>query len=188
MKRAKPLLAMWAVSVTLLSTPALVSANTNSYAPDPATVSQVADRLFTFKQQAIEASRHAETLFSLTRNHRTHWESHTYYLNTLRDQVNSMGRMLAELEGLKPQASELQHMAIEQARPHLVAIAEDTTKALDLVRADRYNLRQPEYKTSVNGIYEHADGVYQTVDTIIDYKHAKIRLQNLEPAHPVVGE
>ena len=189
MKRPKPLLAMWAVSAILLSTPALVSANTNSNVPDPTAVSQVANHLSTLKQQAVEVSRNAETLYSLARNHRTHWESHTYYLNTLREQVNSMGRMLAELEEMKPQASELQQMAIEKARPHLVAVAEDTTKALDLVRAGRHNLRQPEYKTSVDGIYEHAEGVYATVDTIIDYKTAKIRLQNLEPApHQVVGE
>jgi hypothetical protein len=91
--------------------------------------------------------------------------------------------MLAELEEMKPQASEVQQMAIERARPHLVALADETGKASNLVRPGRWNLRQPEYKETVADLSQHADGLYQTVDTIVDYHNVNDRLQSLEPAH-----
>lgn len=51
------------------------------------------------------------------------------------------------------QASEVQQMAIERARPHLVALADETGEAINLVRSGRWNLRQPEYKETVADLY-----------------------------------
>jgi uncharacterized protein YoxC len=182
MKRRRILVASLVVAA-MLSVPAVLSADTNNSTRDAAKVSQVAVRLSTFEQQAAEVSRDAETLLSLTRNYQTRWESHTYYLNNLRHDVNDMGRMLAELEEMKPQASEVQQMAIERARPHLVALADEIGEASNLVRPGRWNLRQPEYKETVADLSHHADGLYQTVDTIVDYHNANDRLQSLEPAN-----
>jgi hypothetical protein len=182
MKRKRILVASWAVAAMLL-VPAVLSADTNNSTRDAAKVSQVAVHLSTFEQQAAETSRDAATLLSLTRNHRTSWESHTSYLRILREGVNDMGRMLAELEEMKPQASEVQQLAIEKARPHLVALAGETGEAINLVRPGRRNLSQPEYKETVADLSLHADGLYQTVDTIVDYHNANDRLQSLEPPH-----
>jgi uncharacterized protein YoaH (UPF0181 family) len=182
MKRKRILVASWAVAAMLL-VPAVLSADTNNSTRDAAKVSQVAVHLSTFEQQAAETSRDAATLLSLTRNHRTSWESHTSYLRILREGVNNMGRMLAELEEMKPQASEVQQTAIERARPHLVALADETGEAIKLVRPGRWSLRQAEYKETVADLSKHADGLYQTVDAIVDYHNANDRLQSLKPAH-----
>ena len=93
MKRRTILVASLAVA-TMLSVPALLSADTNS-TRDTEKVSQVADHLYTFEQQAAEVSRDAETLLSLTRSGQVTWQSHAYYLSTLRNGINGMGRMLA---------------------------------------------------------------------------------------------
>lgn len=174
--------ASWAVAAMLL-VPTVLSANTNNSTQNGAKVSQVADHLSTFEQQAFEVSRGADTLLLLTRDRQTSWESHIHYLNTLRQGVNDMGRMLAKLEEMKPLASEVQQMAIERARPHLVALADETREAINLVQAERWNIRQPEYAATVADLSLHADGLYQTVDTIVDYHNANDRLQSLKPAH-----
>jgi hypothetical protein len=182
MKRKIILVASWAVAA-LLFVPAVLAADTNNSTRNAAKVSQVAAHLSTFEQQAARTSRDAETLLSIARNHRTSWESHTSYLRVLREGVNNMGRMLAELEEMKPQASELQQAAIERARPHLVALANETGEAIKLVRPGRWNLSQAEYKDTVADLSQHADGLYQTVDTIVDYHNANDHLQSLKPAH-----
>ena len=65
------------------------------------------------------------------------WRSHAHSLETLKKQVNQLGQTLTTLEELKPQANEGQRMAIENARPHLAAMAEELTQALDLLSDDR---------------------------------------------------
>lgn len=98
-----------------------------------------------------------------------------------------MGRLLAELEEMKPEASEAQQMAIERARPHLVALANETCEALDLLRAGNRNLTQPQYKETVADLSRQADILYQTVDAIVDYHNADDRLDNLEASHSGSG-
>jgi hypothetical protein len=93
--------------------------------------------------------------------------------------------LLAELEEMKPQASVVQQMAIERARPHLVALAAGTTEALDLLRTRK--LMQPQYKETVADLSRQADILYQTVDTIVDYQNADDRLDNLEALHSGSG-
>lgn len=181
MKRKIILIASCAIAAMLL-VPAVVSADTNNSTRD-AKVSQVADHLSTFEQQAAKVSRAADTLLLFTRDQQISWESHIYHLNNLRNGVNDMGRLLAELEEMKPQASEGQQMAIERARPHLVALAHETGEAINMVNAERWNIRQPEYKGTVADLSQHADGLYQTVDTIVDYHNANDRLKSLKPSH-----
>jgi hypothetical protein len=167
----------------MLAVPGAVSADANNSNRDDSKMSQVAIHLSAFDQQAYRVSRGADTLLLQTRDQQTSWESHIYYLNTLRKGINDMGRMLAELEELKPQASEEQQMAIERARPNLVALADKTEKAINLVNTERWNVRQPEYEATIAELSQHADRLYQTVDSIVDYHNAKDRLQGLEPAY-----
>ena len=184
--RYKNVFLAWSL-VAMIALPAALKADTNKATPDPATVRQVADHLAAFEQQAVDVSRLSDHLLSLTRNHKTNWESHVYYLNNLRHDINGLGRMLSELEQSKPQASEAQQMAIERARPHLVALANETTEALYFVRDGRRNLWQPQYKETVADLSDQAHILYQTVDTIMDYHNADERLDNLEASHSGSG-
>lgn len=175
------------IVTTMLALPAALRADTNSSTPDPAKAQDVANHLSTLEEQAAVVSGDADTVWSLSRDHHTNWQSHAYYLNNLREDVNSMGRLLAELEEMKPEASEAQQMAIERARPHLVALAKETSEALDLLRTGNRNLAQPDYKETVADLSGHADILYQTVDTIVDYHNADDRLDKLEASHSGSG-
>lgn len=171
----------------MIAVPAALRADTNDSTPDPAKVQDVANHFSTLEEQAVGVSRDADTVWSLSQDHHTNWQSHAYYLNNLREDVNSMGRLLAELEEMKPEASEVQQMAIERARPHLVALANETGEALDLLRAGNRNLTQPQYKETVADLSRQADILYKTVDTIVDYHNADDRLDKLEASHSGSG-
>jgi|SRR5450631_2323613 hypothetical protein len=175
------------IVTAMIAVPATLRADTNQSTPAPASVRDVADHLSVFEQQAADVSRNADDLLTLTRSHRTARESHAYYLGNLRHDINDLGKMLSELEQAKPQASEAQQMAIEKARPHLVALANETSEALDLLRAGRENLWQAQYKETVADLSRQADILYQTVDTIVNYHNADDRLDKLEASHTGSG-
>jgi hypothetical protein len=94
--------------------------------------------------------------------------------------VNQLGVTLAELEALKPQASESQRMAIEHARPHLASVAQSTTRAFELIKDNRGSVHFPEYGEAVSDIYEHADVLHTKLDAVLDFESAKERLDALE--------
>ena len=175
------------IVMAMIAVPAVLRSQTNHSTPDPASVRDVANHLSAFEQQAADVSRSAGDLLTLTRNHRAARESHAYYLGNLRHGINNLGRMLSELEQAKPQASEAQQLAIEKARPHLVALANETSEALDLLRAGRENLVQAQYKEAVAELSRQADILYQTVDTIVNYHNADDRLDKLEASHAGPG-
>jgi hypothetical protein len=185
--RYKKLFLASCLVAAMIAAPAALRADTNHSTPDPASVRDVADHLSIFEQQAADVNRNADDLLTLSRNHRTNWASHAYYLNNLRHDINDLGRMLSGLEQAKPQASEAQQMAIEKARSHLVALAAETTEALDLLRTRSGNLMQPQYKETVADLSRQADILYQTVDTIVNYHNADDRLDKLEASHSGSG-
>ena len=167
----------------LLMIPATAWSDTGKTGSDQAVINDVAAQLSQFEEQAAKVTHDAEVLVSLSRNFRTNPESHAYYLNGLKDDINQMGALLAELEQMKPQATEAQRLAIENVRPHMVLLAAEATNALALAREGHIILRQTPYREAVANMSKHAEVVYQTLDTIVDYHEAHERLENLEPSH-----
>jgi hypothetical protein len=141
---------------------------------------QVADQLAGFKTTAYELSREADTLSSTTPLHQLSWQAHSNRLGILKDHVNQLGSTLAELEALKPQANDSQKMAIEHVRPHLVAVAQHLTLAIELVNENSNNIHSPEYGERVSTIYAHADALYSKLDAILDHQNVNMRLEALE--------
>ena len=141
---------------------------------------KVADQLSSFKQTALEMRRTRRTagLDGLPRQ--VHWMSHAQSLETLKTHVNQLGQTLTSLEQLKPQANEGQRMAIENARPHLVGVAQQLTRAIDLLSDDRQSVIWSPYTNTVSSLYNHADSLYETVDTIMDYEESRMRLLDLD--------
>ena len=147
--------------------------------PNADVQSQVADRLGEFKSTALKLHHQADLLKSYG-NSPLSWQTHVNRLSTLKDHVNQMGKSLSELEGMKLHASENQKLAIEHARPHLAAIAQSTTRAIELLNENRINTRFPEYGEVASDIYEHTDTLHTKLDAILDFENSKDRLDALE--------
>lgn len=140
----------------------------------------VADRLSELKSTAYAMRVTTDNLKSFTPAKQLHWQSHAHNLEALKSQVNAMGKSLSELEGLKAEANPSQTLAIEQARPHLVTVAENLEQAIELIREDRNNVYWNDYAETVNNMQDHAESLYTKLDTILDYEYAKAQLDGLE--------
>ena len=140
----------------------------------------VGNQLSDFKTTAYQMRTEADLLKSYTLGKRLSWETHTRQLSILKDQVNQLGKNLADLESQKSVANENQVMAIEQVRPHLESIAQNLTFAIESVNENRPNVHSMEYAEAVDSVYAHADDLHTKVDTILDYDAARTRLDKLE--------
>ena len=142
-------------------------------------VSKIDDMLAQFESRAIETRRDAAILESKRRNSQLSWQTHSEKLGVMKEHINEMGKMLAELEAMKPKATLFQEKAIEAARPHLEDMAQRVEKAINWLNEDRKSMSKAEYKDNLHGIWVSSDRLYRDVDTIIDYHKARMRLQEL---------
>jgi len=147
---------------------------------------QVAERLDDFRITALKVQRQADILQS-HRNSPVSWQTHANQLADLTDHVNELGKSLSELEAMKSQASDAQRLAIEHARPHLVAIAQSTMRAIELLNENRGITRFPAYSEVASDIYDHANTLHTKLDVILDSENSKSRLDALE-LQPVSSE
>jgi septal ring factor EnvC (AmiA/AmiB activator) len=183
-KTISPLLASSLMTVLLvaLATPAFADTGQQNQ-----TQRQLAAQLSDFKRAAFEMRREADTLSVATPGKRLHWKSHADRLSKLKGQVNQLGQNLADLEAQVSEATDTQAMAIEHARPHLAAVADNVTRAIRLLNGDRNSVHGMEYAEAVNDIYSHADALHSKLDTILDYDASRMRLESLN-LQPVLTE
>ena len=167
-----------ALAVALSLAPAATPAHAD--APSDSAHPVVSEHLKDFKGTAFEMRQEAATLHSHTSGKRMAWQTHTQSLAALKQQVNDLGRTLAELEQLKAVSGETQQMAIENARTHLLAVAQNLTLAIEMVNENRSSIVHGDYADAVRNIQEYTASLYEKVDTLLDYEATRMRLDNLE--------
>ncbi|HEY3619716.1 MAG TPA: hypothetical protein VGK96_23150, partial [Candidatus Sulfotelmatobacter sp.] len=81
------------------------------------------------REKAAVLSRDADEMESLTRSD-VSWQSHAAMLDTMRDDVNDMGKIVEKLEASRSSASQWQQQAIDRMVPLLKELASNTTAAI----------------------------------------------------------
>ncbi len=142
---------------------------------------EIAKNLDQFESAAAALQRQADEYATSMRAHRPQRESHARQLTGVKEQVNYLGRQLSKLEELSPAGTSLQQRAIEVARPHLEAVAEDVQIAIVMLNDDKQGHWTLEFREAVQDINEHADVLYTKVDAITDYEKARDRADSMKP-------
>ena len=144
------------------------------------TQSEIAKRLDRFESAAAALQKQTDRYASSIRTNQLQRLSHANQLNQAREQVNYLGRELSGLEQLSPQGTELQQMAIREARPHLEAVADHVQSAIVMLNEDKSSYWTAEFREKVKGMYEHADNLYLKVDSITDLEKTRSRAASLD--------
>jgi uncharacterized coiled-coil DUF342 family protein len=132
------------------------------------------------KRTASELRKTADTLHTITRSGSHSSQTHSMYLNSARDDVNRLGKILSNLEDLQANATDAQQMGITRMRPQLVETANALTSAIDLLNERRHNVQFPEYRQAVQTVNKQAASLHQSLDAVLDYESARARLDSLE--------
>jgi hypothetical protein len=163
-----------------LSLPVFAGAETWNNSAGDKPHPEVAQQLKTLKGTAMDLHRQADKLQSYSMNSMLSWRTHSDQQTLVKEHINQLGKMLAELENQKHVANENQRLAIEQVRPHLVGAAQNLTQAMELVNDDRINVRFADYADAVSNLYDHSEMMSEKLDTILDYENSRLRLESLE--------
>jgi hypothetical protein len=128
------------------------------------------------RDHAFEVRRTAARLEQMSRSKLFGSDTHRWALNDIRDDVNDLGVVLGSLEQIRGDATSLQQKAIADARPRVEALAQATTRAIQLKSENPANRMFPEYRDAVGSIYENAAELDRMLDAVLDYKEARARL------------
>lgn len=171
---------LWAVGLAIfLALPIASRAASTERTP---LTQEIAQQLRDAKRSSWELRKMTDTLDAITRNGGSSWQSHSSYLNTVRDNVNQLGKMLASVEELKQHGTKSQQIAIQAMRPRLMETADALRTAIQLLNDNRYHVYFTGYGEAVRTVSEQSASLHETLDAVLAYEAARERLDQLESA------
>jgi DNA repair exonuclease SbcCD ATPase subunit len=125
-----------------------------------------------------QLDNNADRLNSLApNNHR--WQTHSYHLNEIKDQVNRIGDRLEALQAMQSFALPWQLEAIDSVVPMGLQIADRTTAAINHLNENHQYLWAPHYVDHLRTIASLADQMEGRLDTHLKLDEARDKIQTL---------
>jgi hypothetical protein len=133
---------------------------------------QIAQQLKSFEQTAHTTSTQLDRYAASVRAGNPHRTTHSVNLNDARDNVNKLGRQMAEMEKLNAEGSAVQQAALREARPHLELLASHVETAINTMNEGTSSYRSQDFRETVKGMYEQANLIHSKVDALTDFEQA----------------
>jgi hypothetical protein len=140
---------------------------------------QITQLLADAKSHAVQAEDDAATLEGYARS-RVSWKLHSYELDSMKQHVNEMGKIAAELQNLEPQASDWQKRAIHQVIPLLKDMAGNLNKTIEHLNENQARVHMPAYIDYTRTNYELAKRTADLIRDFVDYDEARSAAAALE--------
>lgn len=141
-------------------------------------------------EQASKLFSQMNTLASKTRKevarlqvqgYQLSWRDHAARLQTARNDINTMGQDLKELNGMKTGLEPWQQSLLDKITPDLHEMAYQTEAAIKRLDAhqDRTYLAMTQYPQNINQIYKNANQLTNTIGSVTQYAHAEQKMAAL---------
>ena len=160
-------------SILLLACPVLLAVERTEENP------QVTQLLSEAREKAAGFSRDADEMESLTRSE-VSWQTHASMLETMKEDVNDMGKIVERLAASRDSASQWQRQAIDRMVPLLKEIASNTTAAINHLNQERTRPTTGEYADYLRQNAETARELSDMVSSFVQYDQTRAKLEKLE--------
>lgn len=132
------------------------------------------------KSEAHQLETDADSLATYARSGLTP-HSQGEHLNIIRHHVNAAGELLSQLEDASEVASPWQQQAIEEIRPMLQDLADNTEAAINHFNENQaeVNLRHPDYQAYLDENFKVAKELAALISDYVDYGQHKANLERL---------
>lgn len=170
---------LWTMVVALMGGLSLASADARGKEPTQRDSPEVTKLLKEARSEAVKLQLETERLDSY-KNTALSRESHARQLDVTKDHVNELGKILDKLEARNVEASPWQQKAIEEMRPMLEKLAERTSEAIEHVRDNPWQVRDPDYHEALEHKAELASQLADLLNDHINYGQTKADLEDLE--------
>jgi hypothetical protein len=164
------------LAVTMLS--GLVAFGIAARAADAVESDQVSKALSDVKIQAFQLKADADQMETFTRS-TIGWEAHVDAINKIKEDVNTMGRLLTRLQDSRNNAATWQRTAIDRISPVAKELASNTTAAIEHLNKNPRHLNTVAYQNYLEAIADSASNLAATITDFVDYGKTKQRLDRL---------
>lgn len=97
------------------------------------------------------------------------WQSHASMLDTMKEDVNDMGKIVAKLEASRDSASQWQQQAIDRMIPALKELASNTTAAINHLNQERTRPTSGKYADYLRQNSETARELSDMISSFVQY-------------------
>lgn len=108
------------------------------------------------------------------------WETHAEQLERMRAEVNSLGKLLRQMQDVQTQGSPWQQDAIDRIDPLLRQMAHQLTLTIDHGSRDPNQIHLMQYKDYTHACADYASRTARLISDIVAYDKAHAKAKKLE--------
>ena len=125
------------------------------------------------QKEAVGLALHAETLGTFAWSPQYSWQSHAFYLDSVKGHINAVGERTAELQQIRYAVLPWQQQAITEVTSHAAQVAASTQAAIMHLRENQNRLFVSEYREHLTTIADRSGDMKETVDKFLNYEKAQ---------------
>jgi len=132
------------------------------------------------RDKAAELSRDADEMEALIRTDAS-WQTHAEMLESVKEHVNQLGRIAAQLEQKRDSASAWQQQAVDRMLPVLRELAANTAAAINHLNQNKGRpLETSSYPQYLKENAESAHNLADMISSFVKYGDSRARVEKLE--------
>lgn len=167
----------WAVLPVLAGTLMLVP-GTFASANESQESEQVSALFREAKREAVQLRDDAAEMKSFVGT--AHWRTHADKIAQIKEHVNAVGRLIADLKAKEDECEPSQKIAIERVTPLLRELADNVTGTINHLSQNQSRVGMPPFRDYVNANYELANDIAGLITDFVDYENHKQNAESLE--------
>lgn len=140
---------------------------------------QLAQLLGEARIEAGQLAKDADETESLIRND-VSWQTHAEMLESVKEHVNNMGRIIDKLTATRSSGSELQEQAVDRILPLLKELAANTTAAINYLNQNQSRPIGQPYTQYLKANAETAHQLASTVSSLFEYEKTMNKMDELK--------
>ena len=165
------------VGALIASTLLLFSMPLSAVTPENPEITQL---LADARDKAAELSRDADEMEALIRTD-VSWQTHAEMLESVKEHINQLGRIAAQLEQKRDSASQWQQQAIDRMLPVLKELAANTTVAINHLNENKTRpLQISSYPQYLKENAEAAHNLSDMISSFVKYGDSRAKVEKLE--------
>ena len=140
---------------------------------------QLAQLLGEARTEAGELAKDADETESLIRSD-VSWQTHAVMLDSVKEHVNNMARIIDKLTAARSSGSELQEQAVDRILPLLKELATNTTNAINYLNENKTRPLGDPYTQYLRDNADTAHQLASTVSSLFEYEKTMNKMGELK--------
>lgn len=140
---------------------------------------EISSMLSDAKTHAMRAATDAADMDSFTHSNLS-WQTYAAKIGVIKEHVNELGKLHADLADVRHTGSPWQQNAIDQIEPMLQEMADNLTATINHLNENQAKVHMPEFKDYVHANHDLASDLSALIKDFVTYDEARAKAAELE--------